>query len=107
MSTRRKAAAAARVEVLRLEVQAAEVSIHGLCTPVAQLHVAMHVVAWELMARDLTVREVHGLSRLGQHRVSRNLYVQVTPTGTKSWLFRYMNRSANPGMRDGGLMLAR
>ena len=44
--------------------------------------------------RDLTVREVAGLFRVGQHRVSRNLYVQVTPTGTKSWLFRYMWQGA-------------
>jgi integrase len=41
------------------------------------------------MARDLTVREVAGLSHVGQRRVSKNLYLQVTPTGTKSWLFRY------------------
>jgi integrase len=41
------------------------------------------------MARDLTVREVARLSHVGQRRVSKNLYLQVTPTGTKSWLFRY------------------
>jgi integrase len=42
------------------------------------------------MPRDLTTRELPGLTRIGQHRVSRNLYLQVTPTGTRSWLFRYM-----------------
>jgi integrase len=42
------------------------------------------------MPRDLTSRELPGLTRIGQHRVSRNLYLQVTPTDTRSWLFRYM-----------------
>ena len=44
------------------------------------------------MPRDLTMRELGKLSRVGQHRVSRNLYLQVTPTGSRSWLFRYMRR---------------
>jgi integrase len=41
------------------------------------------------MKRDLTTRELAALSRRGQHRVSRSLYLQITPTGTRSWLFRY------------------
>jgi hypothetical protein len=57
------------------------------------------------MPRDLTAREAVGLSRAGQHRVSKNLYMQVTPTGTKSWLFRYMRDGRSHGMGLGSLEL--
>jgi integrase len=40
--------------------------------------------------KDLTVREVAAIRTPGKHRVSRNLYLQLTNTGARSWLFRYM-----------------
>jgi integrase len=40
--------------------------------------------------KDRTAREVASLRDPGKHRVSRNLYLQVTDTGARSWLFRYM-----------------
>ena len=49
------------------------------------------------MAKDLTVREVARLSGRGQHWVSRNLYLQVTETGTRSWLFRYRTTARGIG----------
>jgi integrase len=55
--------------------------------------------------RPLTVKEVAAIRRPGFHRVSRNLYVQVTATGTKSWLFRYMKDRASHGMGLGSLEL--
>lgn len=50
--------------------------------------------------KDLTAREVATLTRLGKHRVSRNLYLQVqtNTTGqdvTRAWLFRYMRDGKN------------
>jgi integrase len=47
------------------------------------------------MPRDLTTRELAGLTRIGQHRVSPSLYLQITPSGTRSWLFRYQ-RNGKP-----------
>jgi hypothetical protein len=55
--------------------------------------------------RSLTVKEVAAISRLGIWRVSRNLYVQVSPTGTKSWVFRYMQGGRAHGMGLGSLEL--
>ena len=55
--------------------------------------------------RPLTVKEVAAIRRPGLYRVSRNLYVQVTDTGTKSWLFRYMNAGTSHGMGLGSLEL--
>ena len=40
--------------------------------------------------RDLTVKQIEALKRPGLHRASRNLYVRVTGTGTRSWMFRFM-----------------
>ena len=40
--------------------------------------------------RDLTALEVKNLREPRKHRVSRNLYLQVTQGGARSWLFRYM-----------------
>jgi integrase len=42
------------------------------------------------VAKDLTVKEVAALRAPKPHRVSRNLYLQITETGARSWLFRYM-----------------
>jgi integrase len=36
------------------------------------------------------VREVAAVREPGKHRVSRNLYLQLTGAGARSWLFRYM-----------------
>jgi integrase len=44
--------------------------------------------------RDLTVKEVTALRKPGKHRVSRNLYLQLTETGARSWLFRYERHGA-------------
>jgi Arm DNA-binding domain len=55
--------------------------------------------------RSLTVKEIAAITRPGSWRVSRNLYVQVTNTGTKSWLFRYMRDGRSHGMSLGSLEL--
>jgi integrase len=55
--------------------------------------------------RPMTVKEVAAITRPGIWRVSRNLYVQVTGSGTKSWLFRYMRDGASHGMGLGSLEL--
>jgi integrase len=44
--------------------------------------------------KDLTARQVMTLREPGKHRVSRNLYLQVTEAGGRSWLFRYMRHCA-------------
>lgn len=38
----------------------------------------------------LSVAKVNAISKPGLHADGLNLYLQVTPAGTKSWLFRYM-----------------
>jgi integrase len=43
--------------------------------------------------KDLTARQVMNQRAPGKHRVSRNLYQQVTDAGAKSWLFRYMRNN--------------
>jgi integrase len=40
--------------------------------------------------KDLTAKAVAALREPGKHRVSRNLYLQITETAARSWLFRYM-----------------
>jgi integrase len=45
--------------------------------------------------KDLTAKAVAGLRAPGKHRVSRNLYLQVTDAGARSWLFRFM-RNGRP-----------
>src|SRR5918995_4453785 len=40
--------------------------------------------------RDLTLKAVAALRAPGKHRVSRSLYLQLTDTGARTWLFRYM-----------------
>ena len=55
--------------------------------------------------RPLTVKEVAAITQPGSHRVSRNLYVQVTESGTKSWLCRYMRNGSSHGMGLGSLEL--
>jgi integrase len=45
------------------------------------------------MPQDLTALAVSRLvkqRKVGRHRVSRRLYLQVRPSGSASWLFRYM-----------------
>jgi integrase len=44
--------------------------------------------------KDLTALEVKNLREPGKHRVSRNLYLQVTVGGARSWLFRYMQHGS-------------
>jgi integrase len=44
--------------------------------------------------RDLNVKQVEALRRPGKHHVSRNLYLQVSENGARSWLFRYMRNLA-------------
>jgi Arm DNA-binding domain len=39
--------------------------------------------------KDLTAREVFAIRKPGKHRVSRQLYLQLTETDARSWLFRY------------------
>ena len=48
--------------------------------------------------KDLTARQVMNQRAPGKHRVSRNLYQQVTDAGAKSWLFRYMRNTLRIGM---------
>jgi integrase len=55
--------------------------------------------------RPMTVKEVAAITRPGIWWVSRNLYVQVTASGTKSWLFRYMRDGTAHGMGLGSLDL--
>jgi integrase len=55
--------------------------------------------------RSLTVKEVAAITKPGTHRVSKNLYLQVGPTGTKAWLFRYMRNGSPHGMGLGSLEL--
>jgi Arm DNA-binding domain len=55
--------------------------------------------------RSLTVKEVAAITNPGTHRVSKNLYLQVGPTGTKAWLFRYMKNGHSHGMGLGSLEL--
>ena len=38
----------------------------------------------------LNVKQVHKLSKPGLHADGRGLYLQITPTGGKSWIYRYM-----------------
>jgi integrase len=40
--------------------------------------------------KDLTAKQVTVLRKPGKHRVSRNLYLQISEAGARSWLFRYM-----------------
>jgi hypothetical protein len=44
--------------------------------------------------KDLTALQVKNQREPGKHRVSRNLYLQVTDSGARSWLFRYMRHGA-------------
>jgi integrase len=55
--------------------------------------------------RPLTVKQVAALTGPGSYRASRNLYVQIGPAGTKSWLFRYMHNGRAHGMGLGSLEL--
>jgi integrase len=55
--------------------------------------------------RPLTVKQVAAITEPGTYWVSRNLYVQVSPTGTKSWLLRYMRNGTAHGMGLGSLEL--
>jgi hypothetical protein len=55
--------------------------------------------------RPLTVKEVAAINKPGTWRVSRNLYVQVSDTGTKAWLLRYMLNGRAHGMGLGSLEL--
>ena len=38
----------------------------------------------------LTAVKVENLKRIGMHADGAGLYLRVTPTGAKSWVFRYM-----------------
>ncbi len=39
--------------------------------------------------RALSAREVDAIRNEGMHWVADNLYLQIWPQGTRSWLFRY------------------
>ena len=59
-----------------------------------------------LTMRELTVKEVAAIAtKPGTWRVSKNLYVQVSDTRTKAWLFRYMRNGRSHGMGLGSLDL--
>jgi hypothetical protein len=53
----------------------------------------------------LTVKEIAKITKPGTWRVSRNLYLQVSDTGTKAWLFRYTRDGKAHGMGLGSLEL--
>jgi integrase len=55
--------------------------------------------------RDLNVKQVAALTKPGTYRVRKNLYLQIGPTGTKAWLFRYMRNGRSHGMGLGPLDL--
>jgi integrase len=55
--------------------------------------------------RQLTNKQIAALAKPGHYRVDRNLYVQVSPTGTKAWLFRYMLDGRSHGLGLGSLEL--
>ena len=48
--------------------------------------------------RELNVKQIEALTKPGTYRVSKNLYLQIGPTGTKAWLFRYMLHGRSHGM---------
>jgi Arm DNA-binding domain len=72
--------------------------------PTALLLVGLLAYGSDTM-RPMTVKEVAAITRPGIWWVSRNLYVQVTASGTKSWLFRYMRDGTAHGMGLGSLDL--
>jgi integrase len=39
----------------------------------------------------LTVKRIERLTTAGRYRDEKNLYLQITPAGVKSWLFRYVS----------------
>ena len=45
--------------------------------------------------KDFTAKAVAALRAPGKHRVSRNLYLQITETDARSWLFRYMRHGTS------------
>jgi integrase len=53
----------------------------------------------------LNARQVAALATPGFHSASRNLYVQVSRTGTKSWVFRYAYHGVKHDMGLGSLEL--
>jgi integrase len=55
--------------------------------------------------RQLSCKQIAALAKPGHYRVDRNLYVQVSPTGTKAWLFRYMLDGRSHGIGLGSLEL--
>ena len=55
--------------------------------------------------RDLNVKQLEALSKPGTYRVSKSLYLQIGPAGTKAWLFRYMKDGVAHGMGLGPLDL--
>jgi integrase len=57
------------------------------------------------MARDWTVREVESCRVPGAHRVSRNLYLEVSASGAKSWTMRYILHGSAHWMGLGSIEL--
>jgi integrase len=55
----------------------------------------------------LTVKQVEKLTKPGRYADGRGLYLQITPTGCKSWIFRYQLRGARHCMGLGTVELVR
>ena len=55
--------------------------------------------------RDLNVKQIEALTEPRTYRVSKSLYLQIGPTGTKAWLFRYTKDGRAHGMGLGPLDL--
>ena len=53
----------------------------------------------------LTAKQIAALAIPGMYLASRNLYVQVSRTGTKSWIFRYAHNGMTHDMGFGSLEL--
>jgi hypothetical protein len=54
------------------------------------------------MARSihrLSARTVASLTDTGYHADGGGLYLQISPTGTKSWIFRFTRARAGDGAR--------
>ena len=55
------------------------------------------------LTRDWTVQEVKACHEPGLHRVSRNLYIYIAPSGSKSWVFRYIRNGIEHRMGIGSV----
>lgn len=51
----------------------------------------------------LTIKQVARITAPGRYGDGKNLYLQVSPTGTKAWLFRFQHGGRNRGMGLGSV----